>query len=131
MDIKSLWNFADPAASEALFRERLAGASRDDALNLQTQIARSLGLRSQFDAAHALLDTLEPQLANAGPERQLETAHEADGYVFEEIAENRLAQGEAAAARPYFARAHALLSADTSLDRPDAEHLARLLRSSR
>ena len=34
MDTKSLWNFADPAASEALFRARLAGARGDDALSL-------------------------------------------------------------------------------------------------
>jgi tetratricopeptide (TPR) repeat protein len=277
MDIKSLWNFADPAASEALFRARLAGERGDDALSLQTQIARSYSLRSRFDDAHALLDTIEPQLAHAGPEprvryllergrtwrsakqpgrakplfeqavdlasanrldelavdamhmlalvepasaaqmrwnqralalaqssndpnarswdaslannigmtlhgegrydealasfeaalaarertakqadirvarwmvawtlralkrhdealvilrrleRELEAIRETDGYVFEEIAENLLAQGQAAAAKPYFARAHTALAADTSLDRPDAERLARLL----
>ena len=64
-------------------------------------------------------------------ERELAAIHATDGYVFEEIAENLLAQGHAAAAKPYFARAHAALSADTSLDRPDAEHLARLLSLSR
>ena len=281
MDIKSLWNFADPAASEALFRERLASARGDDALTLQTQIARSLGLRSRFDDAHALLDTIAPQLAHAGPEprvryllergrtfrsakqperakplfeqavdlasanrldelavdamhmmalvesasaeqmrwnqraltlaqsssepnarswdaslannigmtlhgegrydealasfkaalaarermgkpadirvahwmiawtlralkrhdealvilrrleREFEAIGETDGYVFEEIAENLLAHGQAAAAKPCFARAHAALSADSSLDRPDAQHLARLLSLSR
>ncbi len=68
MDLRSLWNFADPAASEARFRERLAGAAGDDALTLQTQIARTYSLRSRFDEAHALLDAIEPQLAQAGPE---------------------------------------------------------------
>jgi tetratricopeptide (TPR) repeat protein len=281
MDIKSMWNFADPAASEALFRERLATSRGDDALSLQTQIARSYSLRSRFDDAHALLDKVDAQLPGAGPEprvrtllergrtfrsaqqperakplfrqavdlaaanrldelavdamhmmalvepssaeqmrwnrralalaessaepnargwdaslannigmtlhgegrydealasfktalaarerlgkpadirvahwmiawtlrslkrhdealailrrleRELEAAHETDGYVFEEIAENLLAAGDAAAAKPYFARAHALLAADTSLDRPDEQHLARLLRLSR
>jgi tetratricopeptide (TPR) repeat protein len=281
MDIKSLWNFSDPAASEALFRERLKTSRGDDALSLQTQIARSLGLRSRFDEAHALLDVLEPQLVGAGAEprvryllergrayrsakkpglakplflqavelagshkldelavdamhmvalvepaaadqlqwnqralvlaqasrdanarsweaslannigmtlhtesrydaalasfkaalaarersgqagpiriahwmiawtlralkrhdealailrrleREFDAIKEADGYVFEEIAENLLVQGQAAQAKPYFARAHQVLSADTSPDRPDAAHLARLLELSK
>lgn len=277
MDIKGLWNFADPAASEAVFRARLASASGDDALSLQTQIARSLGLRSRFDEAHAVLDQIEPRLAAAGAEphvryllergrtfrssrqvdrarplfaqaveaaaaarldelsvdamhmmalvqptaaeqmrwnlralalaessidanarswkaslannigmtlhdegkfdaalqqfrsavtarepmgnaantraahwmvawalrslkrhdealdilrrleRQAAAAHEPDGFVFEELAENLLAIGQAAQARPYFAQAHAALSADTSPDRVDDARLARLL----
>ena len=277
MDIKGLWNFADPAASEAVFRERLASVSGDYALSLQTQIARSLGLRSRFDEAHAVLDQIEPHLAGAGDEprvryllergrtfrssrqvdrarplfaqaveaaaaagldelsvdamhmlalvepaaaeqmrwnlralalaessvdanarswkaslannigmtlheegkfdealrqfrsaviarepmgnaantraahwmvawtlrslkrhdealdilrrleREAAAADEADGFVFEELAENLLAVGQAAPARPYFAQAHAALSADSSLDRVDDARLARLL----
>lgn len=277
MDIKGLWNFADPAASEALFRERLAGAGVDDALSLQTQIARSYSLRGRFDEAHHLLDSMQPELAAAGAEprvrwllergrtfrssRQLDrakplfaqavdaagaagldeltidamhmmalvepasaeqmrwnlralalaessidanarswkaslannigmtlhdegkfdqallgfrsavdarepmgnaantraahwmvawtlrslkrhdealdilhrlereaaAANEPDGFVFEELAENLLAIGQAAQARPYFAEAHAALSADGSPDRVDEARLARLL----
>ena len=189
MDIKGLWNFADPAASEAVFRERLASASGDCALSLQTQIARSLGLRSRFDEAHAVLDQIEPRLAGAGAEprvryllergrtfrssrqvdrarplfaqaveaaaaaglddlsvdagqqhrhdealdilrrldREAAAAREADGFVFEELAENLLAVGQAAPARPYFAQAHAALFADSSPDRVDDARLARLL----
>jgi tetratricopeptide (TPR) repeat protein len=281
MDLRSLWDFDDPARSEAVFRAHLAGASPDDTLSLQTQIARTYSLRSRFDDAHALLDRLEPALATAGPEpkvrhllergrtwrssgqadkarpcflqavelavaaqleflaidamhmaalveadaeqqlrwnrRALDAARQArdpqardwdaalannigmslhgqgrfeealdsfrtalqarerigkapairvahwmiawtlralkrhdealvilhrlerentaagtpDGYVFEEIAENLLATGQAAQARPWFGRAHALLSQDRSLGRPDAQHLARLLELSR
>jgi tetratricopeptide (TPR) repeat protein len=282
MDVSPYWNFDDPAASEAAFRRALAERpDGDDALTLQTQIARTYGLRSRFAEAQALLATLEPQLAGAGaeprvrwllergrtfrsakeperarplfleaaeraraakldalevdalhmvalveaaPEAQLEwnrkalavaaasadpqarnwdaslannigmTLHDAgryeealasfrtalaarerignagrtrvahwmiawtlrslgrheealailrrlemenradgtpDGYVFEEIGENLLAQGQDDAARPYFAQAWRILSADTSLDRPDATHLDRLERLSR
>ena len=282
MDVSPYWNFNEPAASEAAFRQALgAGAVGDDALMLQTQIARTYGLRSRFDAAHALLDRIEPQLATAGaeprvryllergrtfrsskaaerarplfveaaeraraaglealevdalhmvalvekePEAQMQwnrqalalarssadpnarnwdaslannigmTLHDAgrydealasfrdalaarerigkpdlirvarwmiawtlrslhrhdealailrrleaenlgtgdpDGHVFEEIAENLLATQTADAAGPYFAKAWRLLSADTSLDRPDDAHLARLERLSR
>ena len=68
LDIRALWDFDDPARSEVVFREHLAGASRDEALSLQTQIARTYGLRSRFDEAHAVLDRVEPDLATAGPE---------------------------------------------------------------
>jgi len=69
MDVSPYWNFDDPAASEAAFRQALVERpSGDDGLVLQTQIARTFGLRSRFDEAHALLDTLEPQLAGAGAE---------------------------------------------------------------
>jgi len=277
MDIKSLWNFSDPAASEAVFRAQLAASRGDDALSLQTQIARSYGLRKRFDDAHTLLDDIAAQVDQAGPEprvrhllergrtfrsagqvprarplfmravelaetarlddlavdamhmvalvepasaeqlrwnqralalaqaskdanarsweatlannigmtlhrerryaealasfesalaarermgkaggirvahwmiawtlralkrhdealailhrleRELDEIKQTDGYVFEEIGENLLAQGRTAQAKPYFARAHAALSADTSLGRPDDKHLARLL----
>jgi tetratricopeptide (TPR) repeat protein len=282
MDVSPFWNFADPAASEAAFRRALSQSpGLDDELTLQTQIARSYGLRSRFDEAHALLDQIEPRLAAAGPEPRVryllergrtwrsskaperarplfveaaERAHAArldaleidamhmialvepaaeaqlawnrralavaaassdpiarnwdaslannigmslhdegrdsealasfeaalaarerigdarrtrearwavawslrllqrhdealailmrldaedaaagdpDGYVAEEIGENLLAQNHGEAARPYFARAWTLLSADTSLDRPDEERLARLQRLGR
>ena len=281
MDIQALWDFGDPARSEAVFREKLTHASGDAALSLQTQIARTYSLRSRFDEAHALLDLIAPQLERAGPEPkvrallergrtfrsakqpdkaaplfreavdlavaakleylavdamhmvalsqpttdgQLEWSRRAlaasqqatdprardwdatlannigmalhdagrydealasfrtalaarerigkpggiriahwtiawtlralkrhdealailmrlerefaadgqpDGFVFEEIGENLLAQGKGADAKPWFAKAHATLSQDTSLDRPDDQHLARLLELSR
>ena len=69
MDVTPLWNFADPAASEAAFRAALeTPRDRDDVLILQTQIARTFSLRSRFEEAHALLDVVEPQLATGGPE---------------------------------------------------------------
>jgi|JI10StandDraft_1071094.scaffolds.fasta_scaffold311071_3 tetratricopeptide (TPR) repeat protein len=66
VDVDALWNYADPAASEARFRDALASASGDDALVLRTQIARTLGLRGRFDDAHRELDAIEPALATAG-----------------------------------------------------------------
>lgn len=282
LDVSPYWNFADPAASEAAFRQALAARpGSDDALSLQTQIARTLSLRSRFAEAHAVLDAIEPQLAGAGAEprvrwllergrtfrsskqaerarplfldaaerargaglealevdalhmialvestpegqlqwsrkalavatasrdpvarnwdaslannigmslhdagrheealaslrtalaarerignpartrqarwavawalrslarhdealtllRSLEAEHaaigEPDGFVFEEIGENLLSLGDGEAARSYFARAWKILSADSSLDRPDDAHLARLERLSR
>jgi len=65
-DIDDYWEYSDPAASEQRFREALATAQGDRALELQTQIARTYSLRKRFDDAHALLDTIEPQLTQAG-----------------------------------------------------------------
>lgn len=68
IDLKPLWNFDDPAESEQRFRSRLSTASPDDAFILQTQIARSYGLRRDFDTAREILQGLEPQLANVSVE---------------------------------------------------------------
>lgn len=64
--IEALWEYDDPVASEQRFRQALAEARGDYALELQSQIARCHGLRGDFDSAHALLDTIEPQLPGAG-----------------------------------------------------------------
>lgn len=280
-DIVALWDFDDPAGTEARLRARLEGAGAELALSLRTQIARTHSLRGRFAEAHALLDEVDAALPRAGAEprvrawlergrtwrssgqpqrarplflqaaelagsagleflavdalhmlalvetdtdaqlawnrRALAAAsraldprardwdaslannigislHQAgrheealasfrtalaarerigkperirvarwmiawtlramqrhdealallreldreqrehnapDGYVAEEIAENLLARGDLAGARPWFARAHALLSQDRSPDRPDAQRLARLLELSR
>jgi len=57
------WNFGDPAASEAAFRTALASASGLAALELETQIARALGLQRRFDEAVALLDDVAARFA--------------------------------------------------------------------
>jgi hypothetical protein len=51
---------------------------------------------------------------------------EQDGYVCEELAEIALARGDAAAARPWAAKAHALLSAQPGFAEANAPRLARL-----
>jgi len=67
-DLTSLWDFQRPELSEQRFRERLTGATADGALVLQTQIARTYGLRRRFDDARAVLLPLQPRLAGAGAE---------------------------------------------------------------
>jgi tetratricopeptide (TPR) repeat protein len=68
IDLKPLWNFDDPRQSERRFRAALVTAIGDDALILQTQIARSYGLRGDFPKAQEILKGLEPQLQAAGVE---------------------------------------------------------------
>jgi tetratricopeptide (TPR) repeat protein len=57
---------------------------------------------------------------------EYERIGEADGYVYEELAEIALARGDAAAAKPWAAKAHALLSANAGFAAGNRERLARL-----
>jgi tetratricopeptide (TPR) repeat protein len=68
IDLRPMWDFSKPALSEERFRAALATAQGDDALILKTQIARSWGLRRDFERARAVLAEVEPQLAAAAAE---------------------------------------------------------------
>ena len=70
-DVAALWNFSDPAASEQRFRQALATASGDDALELQTQIARTYGIRRNFTEARRMLTGIEADVARAGAAPQV------------------------------------------------------------
>ncbi len=109
------------------FRDALAARTRDGAApgrqrEARWMVAWELRALRRHDEALGQLRELERDLAAAGA---------SDGFVPEEIAENLLALGQAAQAKPYFAQAHALLSRDESADRPDEARLARLLELSR
>jgi tetratricopeptide (TPR) repeat protein len=69
VDLQRLWNFNDPAASEQVFRAALMTARGDDALVLWTQVARSFGLRKDFERARGLLaGQVQPHLQDASSE---------------------------------------------------------------
>ncbi len=76
IDLAPLWDFNRPALSEEWFRAALSRAEGDDALILETQIARTYGLRKQFDQARAHLATIEPKVQQAGPEARARYALE-------------------------------------------------------
>ena len=70
MDLDSLWNYGDPAGSEARFVEALGKISPDDEawgrLAVLTQIARARGLQKRFAEAHGTLDVVERDLGAPG-----------------------------------------------------------------
>src|SRR6185503_11543212 len=70
IDLRPLWDFSKPALSEERFRAALATAQGDDALILKTQIARTYGLRRDFERARQILAEVQPQIAQAGAEAQ-------------------------------------------------------------
>ena len=59
-DFDKLWNYEDPAATEAKFRELLPaaekGKDRGYYIELLTQLARTQSLQRKFDKAHEILD---------------------------------------------------------------------------
>lgn len=69
VDVLNLWNFRDPAASEERFRSAQEGANQDDWMILETQIARSYGIRKDFERARQILEAI--QLDQAGPEPRI------------------------------------------------------------
>ena len=57
-DLRSMWDFDDPAGSEQRFRAAADLAEGSDRLVLLTQVARALGLQERYDEGHDLLDHL-------------------------------------------------------------------------
>lgn len=76
IDLSPLWDFARPEVSEKRLRAALKSASGDDALVLQTQIARSYGLRKDFSKAQDILKSIAKDVSTAGPEARTRYALE-------------------------------------------------------
>ncbi len=68
IDVDALWDHRRPELSEQRFRAALDGAGADDQRILQTQIARTYGMRREFAKAREVLAQLEPTLASASAE---------------------------------------------------------------
>jgi tetratricopeptide (TPR) repeat protein len=71
IDVSKLWDFNEPEISEKRFRSALSSASVDEALILQTQIARTYGLRRNFSHAQKILAGIEPQIQSACSEAKV------------------------------------------------------------
>ncbi|HMN61456.1 MAG TPA: hypothetical protein PJ988_13875, partial [Anaerolinea sp.] len=69
-NLSNLWDFNNPEISEERFRSALAAASPEDALILRTQIARTHGLRRDFERARKVLEGIRAQGESAGGEAQ-------------------------------------------------------------
>jgi tetratricopeptide (TPR) repeat protein len=83
------------------------------------KVARAERMLGHLDEAQRI----QLDLAN-----ETERAGEPDGYVYEELAEIELARGSAAAARPWAAKAYALLKDDPDLRDGEPARVARLER---
>jgi tetratricopeptide (TPR) repeat protein len=100
--IRSLWDFSNPAESEARFRQwrdRVHSHSVE-AVELQTQVARALGLQGRFDDGLAALDVAKAMPAATTPLAQVRLLLE-HGRLLNSF-------GRAAEALPIFRAAHEL-----------------------
>lgn len=71
LNINALWDYSKPELSEQRFIAALDGASEDEKLILQTQIARTHGIRRDFVKAREVLAAVEPKLQRASAEVQV------------------------------------------------------------
>lgn len=71
LNVATLWDYSKPELSEQRFREALRSASADDALVLQTQIARTYGLRKDFARARTVLASIADKAKTGSPEAQV------------------------------------------------------------
>ena len=71
LDLRAMWDFAQPALSEQRFVAALDAASPDERLILRTQIARTHGLRRDLAKAREILAEVAPALAAASPEARV------------------------------------------------------------
>jgi tetratricopeptide (TPR) repeat protein len=125
IDLAALWDFGNPELSEQRFRAALANASADDALILQTQIARTYGLRRDFVRARQVLESIEPQVRAAGAEVRVRHALES-GRVLVSATHppESLSTGTRERARSAYLRAFALAKSERLDDLAvDAVHM--------
>ena len=102
---------------EQALQHRRAQGKADDIRIARWCIARCLRSLNRVEEALAAQRELEKQIADA---------ENPDGYVYEELAECLHALGRTGEARPYFRRAHELLSKDAWLVESEPERIERL-----
>jgi tetratricopeptide (TPR) repeat protein len=100
-DLRDIWNWSDPKASEQSFRALLPRTEQDPAFRgeVETQVARALGLQGRFEEAHGELDRVEAGLNAAAPRPSIRYALER-GRVLR-------SSGHPEEARPFFEAAWA------------------------
>ncbi|RIK44371.1 MAG: hypothetical protein DCC55_02715 [Chloroflexi bacterium] len=117
-DIDDLWDYQQPAESEARFRQALAqSAPRSEYyIELLTQIARAQGLQRNFVAAHATLDAAVELLTASYRRAPLRILLER-GRLYN-------SDGDRAQARPFFLQAwEQAQAADEDFFAVDAAHM--------
>ncbi len=95
-DFDRLWNYDDPAGTELKFRalRGLVAADNGRLLELDTQIARALGLQGRFDEALAVLANVRAALRPEEPRAEIR-------YLLE-LGRVLRSAGKPEAARPHF-----------------------------
>lgn len=110
--LDALWDFGDAAASEARLRDATVTADAEDTAELETQIARALGLQDRFAEGDRVLDAIHSHAAVVRTRVALERGR------------LRNSEGDTGAALSLFvAAAETAASADLLFLRIDALHM--------
>jgi acyl-CoA synthetase (AMP-forming)/AMP-acid ligase II/Tfp pilus assembly protein PilF len=122
--IRSLWDFDDPEASEVRFKQLLPISQQSDGreyhVELMTQIARAQGLQRNFDQANATLDAAESLVTDDMPRAGVRLLLER-GRVLNSA-------GKTDEARPFFQKAWEMARrAGTDDLAVDAAHMAAIV----
>jgi hypothetical protein len=123
----------DPARAVPLFAEALSLADCNNQSSYAVDAAHMLGIAAspaeRLDGdlrARAMAE----RASDARTQRRLRAEYDGlgtpDGYIYEELAEIALARGDAAGAKTWAAKAHALLEDDPDLKANEPARLARL-----
>lgn len=116
LNINALWDYSKPDVTEQRFLAALDGASEDEKLLLQTQIARTYGIRRNFSRAREVLSSVEPKLHRASHEVRVRYFLELGRtYASTTHPEDTRTPESLEAARTNFLHAHEL-AADARLD---------------
>ena len=126
--IDELWNFSDPAASEARF-EKAASEQCDGPwrLILETQRARAQGLQRRFEDARATLDEVERNLNEHADDDRLAVVRP---WLWVERGRVHNSSGDRDAARPLFQQAWDMLTNSEQRDDAlavDAAHMIAMV----
>jgi tetratricopeptide (TPR) repeat protein len=115
------FNTGDPATALVYWQKTLpireAAGNAYEIKIAKWTIARGYRATGKLDDAEKIQRALVTETESAG---------EPDGYVYEELAEIALARGDSDAARPWAAKAYALLKDDADLKANEAARLQRL-----
>lgn len=116
LELNALWDYGNPALSEQRFAAAMADATSDERLILQTQVARTHGIRRDFAKAREVLATVEPALPQASAEVRVRYWLELGRTWMSTVHSKEQRTPQALqTARDAFMRAHAL-AVDARLD---------------
>jgi len=124
--LDELWDFDDPATSERRF-ESLLGTTDLSATaraELQTQLARALGLQGRYDDALKILDAVLDSIGNAGPASDAQ-----GGQPAEDARPSAIPPAPVVAIRVALERGRVLNSSGQPAD--SVEHFTRALEAAR
>ena len=117
----ALWDFQQPKDTQQRLLDHLSETVADSTvayqIEVQTQVARTLGLQMEYAAAHQLLDHIQSELTKGNPRTKIYYLLER-GRVYNSAGEKKPAPAFWPAGGPHFAPRGWLVIAQSAAGRP-------------